>query len=129
MVKLPTNGRSVNEWVGKTPDSVPPVAVKLRVFARAEGRCHLTGLKIQPGDEWDLEHVKPLHLAQPGENLNRESNLAPAKRAPHREKTAAENSAKAKADRIRAKHLGVWPRSKTPLKGRGFARTRPAMEP
>jgi 5-methylcytosine-specific restriction protein A len=118
------HGREVPEWVGKTPDSRPPVAVKLRIFERAKGRCHITGAKIQAGDEWDVEHVKPLHLAAEGENLNRESNMAPALREPHRRKTAQENSAKAKADRVRAKHLGIYPKSKRPLKGRGFAPSR-----
>jgi 5-methylcytosine-specific restriction protein A len=114
--------RKVPEWVGKTPDTPVPTAVKLRVFARYDGRCYLTGQKINAGDEWDTEHVKPLRSALPGEpHLNRESNLAPALKAAHAEKTAAENSAGAKADRIRAKHLGIWPRSKTPLKGRGFS--------
>lgn len=113
--------REVAEWIGKTPDSAVPTAVKLRVFARYDGRCYLTGRKIQPGDEWDLEHIKPVRSALPGEaHLNRESNLAPALKAPHREKTAAENSDGAKADRIRAKHLGIWPKSKRLLKNRGF---------
>lgn len=114
--------RAVAEWIGKTPDSAVPTAVKLRVFARYDGRCYLTGRKIQPGDAWEMEHIKPLRSALPGEpHLNRESNLAPALKDAHLEKTAAENSAGAKADRIRAKHLGIWPKSKTPLKGRGFS--------
>jgi 5-methylcytosine-specific restriction endonuclease McrA len=117
--------REVPEWIGKTPDSKVPTAVKLRVFARWEGRCHLTGAKIQVGDDWDVEHVKPVRSALPGQpHLNRETNLRPALREPHREKTAQENSDGAKADRIRAKHLGIWPKSKTPLKSRGFTKTR-----
>lgn len=116
--------RSVKEWVGKTPDSRPPMSVKLRVFARYQGRCYLSGLPIKVGDEWDVEHIKPLHLAQPGETLNRESNMAPALKEPHREKSAAELSAKAKADRIRAKHLGIFPKSKRPLQSRGFDKAR-----
>lgn len=101
--------RSVPEWVGKTPDTPAPTAVRLRVFARYEGRCYLSGRKIGPGDKWDLEHIKPLRSALPGEpHLNRESNLAPALKAPHKVKTAAEKTDGAKADRIRAKHLGLW---------------------
>jgi 5-methylcytosine-specific restriction protein A len=116
--------RSVKEWIGKTDDSRPPTSVRLRVFTAHGGRCHLSGLTIRVCDEWDLDHVKPLHLAQPGETLNRESNLAPALKQPHREKSAREVSAKAKADRIRAKHLGIYPPSKTPLRSRGFQKTR-----
>lgn len=114
--------RAVKEWVGKTPDSAVPTGVKLRVFARYQGRCYLSGLKIKQGDVWEVEHIKPIRSALPGEpHLNRESNLAPALKAPHAEKTAKENSDGAKADRIWAKHNNAWPKSKTPLKGRGFS--------
>lgn len=49
---------------------------------------------------------------------------------PHAEKSAEEATARAKADRIHAKHFGYWPKSKTPLrtppktplKSRGFDR-------
>lgn len=118
--------RSVPEWIGKTPDSRPPQSVKLRVFARYQGRCYLTGQKIRPGDAWDVEHIKPVRSARPGEpHLNRESNLAPALKAAHAEKTARENSDGAKADRIRAKHLGVYPKTRRPLKSRSsFAPSR-----
>lgn len=110
--------RSVAEWIGKTPDSRPPTSVRLRVFAKYEGRCYLSGRKIQPGDAWELEHIKPIHLAQPGETLNREGNMAPALKDAHKAKSAAELSAKAKADRTRAKFLGIYPKSPTPLRSR-----------
>lgn len=100
-------GRSVPEWIGKTPDTKIPTRVRMRVFLAHEGVCHISKRKIMVGETWEVEHVKPLHLAQPGENLNRESNLAPALQQPHREKTAREMTAKAKADRTRAKHLGI----------------------
>lgn len=115
------------EWVGKTPDSVPPRTVRARVFRRYGGRCYLTGRCIGVRDEWDLEHIKPLWQAQPGENLNRESNLAPALKEAHREKTASEATDRAKADRIHAKHFGYWPKSKTKIKSRGFQKSRPAI--
>lgn len=120
-------GRSVPEWVGKTPDSRPPVAVRLRVFAAYDGRCYLSGQKIGLKDQWDLDHIKPLHLAQGEENLNRESNLAPVIRERHREKTAKENEAKAKADRIRANHLGLRAPSKRKIPSRPFPKSRPAL--
>ena len=119
-----TAGRSRPEWIGKTPNSRPPLSVKLRVFAAYDGRCYLSKLKIGVGDEWDVEHIRPLHLARPGENLNRETNLAPALKRPHAEKTAAENTARAKCDRIRAKHLGIYPESPTPLRSRNTFRKR-----
>jgi 5-methylcytosine-specific restriction endonuclease McrA len=120
MTKLPTMGRSLPEWVGKTPDSRPPTSVRLRVFERAGGVCYLSGRKIRAGDAWELEHVKPLSMG--GEN--RESNMAPALVDAHRVKTAAEAGDRAKADRVRAKHLGTWPKSKRPLQSRGFGSSR-----
>lgn len=109
-------GRSVPEWRGSTPDAKVPTAVRLRVFAAHGGRCHLSGRLIRPGDVWDLDHIKPLHLG----GAHAESNLAPALKEAHREKSAAEVSAKAKADRVRAKHLGAWPKSPFRLRARKF---------
>lgn len=117
--------RSVPEWIGKNDDAVPPRTVRARVFRAYDGRCYLTGRKIAAGEAWDLEHKRPLSMARPGENLNRESNLAPALKAPHREKTAQEANDRAKADRLHAKHHGYFPKSKHPLKGgRGFDKRR-----
>lgn len=104
-------GRSVKEWIGKTPDTPVPPRVKLRVFEAYEGRCYLSGVKIQPGMAWEVEHKLALCLG--GEN--RETNLAPALKAPHRAKSADDVARKSKADRVRIKHLGLKP------KGRGFA--------
>lgn len=120
MIDNPLGGRSLPEWIGKTPDSKVPDAIRDRVFVRAGGRCYLSGRKIMPGDKWELEHVKPLSMG--GEH--RERNLRPALAAAHREKTKAEATDRAKADRIRRKHLGTWPKSKAPLKSRGFSPTR-----
>jgi 5-methylcytosine-specific restriction enzyme A len=38
-------GRSIPEWIGKTPDSKIPPRVKLRIWERYEGRCHITKRK------------------------------------------------------------------------------------
>ena len=117
-------GRTVEEWRGKTPNSTPPASVRARVFLAHNGRCHISGRPIRPGDVWELEHVRPLSMG--GEN--RERNLAPALSDAHREKTAAEAGVRAKADRVRQKHLGIFPRSRRPLKGRPFAKSRPEIE-
>lgn len=117
--------RTVAEWRGKDDDAVPPRTVRARVFRRYDGHCYLSKRKILAGDAWDLEHIRPLWKARPGENLNVESNLAPALKAPHAEKTAAEATERAKTDRLHAKHFGYFPKSKRPLKSRGFERSRP----
>lgn len=117
------NGRSVPEWRGSSPDAKVPPHVRARVFERHGGRCHISGRLIRTGDAWELEHIKPLSMG--GEHA--ELNMAPALVQPHREKTAKEATARAKADRMRAKHLGIWPKSKTPLRSRGFQKTRPEL--
>lgn len=113
-------GRSVPEWVGKTPDTPAPARVRLRVFEAHGGRCYLSGRKIMPGDAWELEHKRALSLG--GEN--RETNLAPALKDAHRAKTADDVARKAKADRVRKKHLGIWPAPIRKLQSRGFEPSR-----
>lgn len=120
-------GRSVTEWIGKTPDSRPPKAVRLRIFERCNGICHISDVKILPGDEWDVEHIK--RLDDGGEN--RESNMAPALKAPHRKKTGEENSRGKKADRAKMKHLGIKDAPAAPLQSRNdlVGRQKPEKKP
>jgi 5-methylcytosine-specific restriction protein A len=93
--------RSVSEWIGKNDDSVPPPRVRIRVWEKWNGRCHITGRRIYPGDKWELDHIKPLIM----QGENRESNLAPALTHAHREKTRDEVKIKAKVARARGKHI------------------------
>ena len=95
--------RSVDEWRGKTDDAKVPDSVKVRVFERYGGVCYLSGIKIESGMDWELEHI--LALCNGGEH--RESNMAPALVAPHKDKTRADRRLKAKNDRVRKKHLGL----------------------
>ncbi|MCJ8518970.1 5-methylcytosine-specific restriction endonuclease McrA [Pseudorhizobium tarimense] len=95
--------RSVEEWIGKTDDTKVPPRVRLRIFERENGICHLTGQKIQPGDEWDLEHKVALILG----GQHRETNLFPALQEAHRRKTAMEMKVKSKIARVKKKHLGI----------------------
>lgn len=114
-------GRAVPEWRGATPDQAIPRSVKLRVWAKHGGRCALTGVKIKTG-HGQFDHIKPLVLG--GEH--RESNLQLVAAEPHRLKSAGEVKIKSKADRVRAKHLGIWPEPTRKLQGRGFAPSRRA---
>lgn len=110
--------RSTPEWIGTTPDSPVPDRVKVRVFARYEGRCHWTGKRIMPGDAWDTDHI--VALINGGEN--RENNLAPILRGKaHKEKTAQDVAIKSKTYRMQAKHLGLM-KPKRKIQSRGFAR-------
>lgn len=104
--------RSVPNWVGATDDAKVPDRVKLRIFEREGGRCWLTGRKINPGDAWDLDHK----IALCNGGTHSEDNLAPALREEHRKKTAEDVRMRAKADRVRKKHLGIH-RPKYPMPG------------
>jgi 5-methylcytosine-specific restriction endonuclease McrA len=115
--------RSVPLWEGKTDDAAIPMLVRLRVFERFGGRCALSGRKIQPGDAWQLDHIKPLILG----GRHAEDNLQPVLVDAHKAKTADDVKAKAKADRVRAKHLGIFPPSKARLRSRGFSPSRPSL--
>jgi 5-methylcytosine-specific restriction protein A len=103
-------GRAVEEWIGSSPDAKVPPRVRLRIFERHGGRCHISGRKIAPGEPWELEHV--IALCNGGEN--RESNLAPALKDKHRIKTAADVAERAMIDRKRKAHSGIRPKSKFP---------------
>lgn len=116
-------GREVPEWIGKTPDSKCPDRVSLRIWERCRGRCHISGNKIQRGDKWDLDHI--IAICNGGEN--RESNLAPALRDKHREKTAADVAERAKTDRIRKRDIGLTKPSR-PIPGSRASGLRKRMD-
>ena len=104
--------RTVPEWIAKHDDVAIPKRVKLRVFERAGGICHISGRKITAADQWECDHITA--LCNGGEH--RESNLAPALRDKHRAKTAEDVAVKSKTARVRAKHLGIK-RSARPMPG------------
>ncbi len=106
-------GRTVKEWIGKTPDAKIPPRVRLRVFEAHGGICHISGRKITAADQWDMDHIIP--LKDGGEHL--ESNLAPAIRALHRKKTSAENSARKVTRRKKMKAIGIKKKARNPLPG------------
>lgn len=103
--------RSVPEWIGATPDTAAPPRVRARVFLAFDGVCGESGRKIRPGDAWQLDHIRA--LINGGEN--RESNLQPVLVEAHKAKTRRDVAAKAKADRIRKRHLGIENPSKQRL--------------
>ena len=111
-------GRAVEEWVGKTPDSVPPKSVVDRVFLRQNGKCAISKRKIMPSDARAVDHKK--RLKDGGEN--RESNLQIILADKHKEKTAQENKDGAKVTRIRLKHNRQWPEPKRKIPTRKFGK-------
>jgi len=106
--------RAVPEWIGKTPDTKVPPHVRARIFKAHGGKCYLSGRIIRAGEPWELDH--PIALVNGGEN--RESNLAPALKDKHREKTKADVAEKATVARKFAKNIGI--RKPSRLKGQRF---------
>lgn len=105
--------RSVPEWIGKTSDTPIPPRVRLRIFEAHGGVCHLSGRRIQAGEPWDCDHI--VALVNGGEH--RETNLAPALRDKHREKTALDVAEKSIVRRKRMKSLGIVPKKGRPIPG------------
>ncbi len=109
--------RSAPEWIAKRDDDAIPPRVKLRVFEREGGRCHISKRLIRAGEAWECDHI--IALCNGGEH--RETNLAPALADKHREKTKADVAEKATVYRKRAKHLGLKP-AKQEIRSAGFVK-------
>ncbi len=93
--------RSVVEWRGKTDDAAIPDRVRLRVFERHGGICHISQRKILSHEKWDLDHI--VSLVNGGAHV--ESNLAPALRDKHKLKTKADVAEKARIYKKRKNKL------------------------
>lgn len=77
---------------------------KLKVFENFGGRCHICERRIRAGEPWDAEHVVPLALG----GADDDSNLRPAHKACHGDKTRTDAASWSKAKRVRAKHVGAY---------------------
>lgn len=108
--------RAVPEWRGKTDDSAVPPHVKLRIWEREKGICHISKRKIGRADKWDLDHG--VALCNGGEH--REYNLFPALRDKHKAKTAEDVAEKSWVYRKRAKDVGIDRKFKKKWQSRPF---------
>jgi 5-methylcytosine-specific restriction protein A len=95
--------RSTEEWKGKTDDTPVPPRIRLRIFDRFGGTCHISGRKIRPGEAWNLDHV--VSIINGG--TNSESNLVPVLVDPHKAKTREDVAEKSRVARKRKAHLGL----------------------
>lgn len=109
--------RSLPEWIGKTNDTPVPPRVRVRVFDRHDGVCHICKGTINAGEKWHIDHI--IALIAGGEN--RESNFAPAHERCNLSKANGEKKEKAKVARTRGKHIGAI-RPKSKIKNRGFSK-------
>lgn len=107
--------RQTKEWRAKSDDTKAPPRVRLRVFDKAGGVCHICDLPIKSGETWELDHV--VALINGGEN--RETNLAPAHKHCHIAKTSLDAGEKSKVARVRKKHVGAT-QPKKKLQSQGF---------
>jgi hypothetical protein len=90
-------GRPVKEWIGKDAAQEPPERIRHRVAETFGWVCYLSGQPISKAKGFDLEHV--VSIREGGAAANRESNLRPAERAAHKDKTRREKKEQALADR------------------------------
>lgn len=93
---------------------------KALIFAAHKGICHLCGGKIGVGEAWDAEHVIAWEISRD----DTDANLRPAHKKCHAVKTSRDRKDIAKVHRMAAKHNGTYPKSKAPLRSRGFQSTR-----
>lgn len=84
---------------------------RVAIFTRENGMCHLCGMRVDAGQEWDVSHEIPLALG--GDDHG--ENLRVAHRRCHRVHTAENDvPAIARAKRVEARHLGAKV-SRTPM--------------
>jgi 5-methylcytosine-specific restriction protein A len=87
---------------------------RLALFEAHKGVCHICGEKIDGTREtWEIEHVIPLAMG----GADDESNCRPAHARCHRPKTSDDRKVIAKAERVRAKHMGAKPSPKAKIPG------------
>lgn len=109
----PPGSRSVPEWVGKTPDSMPPPRVKLRILERHNFTCFWSKEPIKPGDKVEFDHAIALVLG--GEN--REANLVPVLANEHKVKTRRDIIEKVKRAKSLKKTYGLATKNSRPIPG------------
>ncbi|AVH41873.1 HNH endonuclease [Agrobacterium tumefaciens] len=95
--------RTVEEWRGRTDDTMPPPRVKDRIRERQGNKCALTGVTLGSDEKVQYDHIVPLWLG----GANTESNLQAVTAEAHKKKTKAEATVRAKCNRVRKKHRGI----------------------
>lgn len=95
--------RAVPEWIAKNDNQAIPPRVRLRIFDREGGKCHICKLEIKTAESWDADHI--LALANGGKHA--EANLAPAHKHCHIAKSSADVKTKAKIAAVRKRHIGI----------------------
>lgn len=103
---MTTGRRSVDEWIGSSPDAAIPPRVKERVAARAGDRCQHCQREIVGKLRAEFDHVIPLILG----GKHAETNLQLLCNECHAGKTALDLKLKSKVASIRKRRLGLVPK-------------------
>lgn len=121
--------RSVDEWIGKNDDAMPPPRVRQRIIERENRICHICKGQISEGKPWHADHVPP--LKDGGEN--RESAIFPAHPICHQGLTAKQASDRAKVERNKQKASGAQRSKQTipsaPFPGKRERTPKPKLPP
>lgn len=97
----------------------PTKAVQAIVLKRQRHRCNGCDRPLSECESFQWDHWQPRCLGGADDARN-PANWQALCIACHGTKSAREVGMKAKADRLRRKAAGDWPKTKHPLEGRGF---------
>jgi 5-methylcytosine-specific restriction protein A len=94
-------------------------SVKKAAHARANGRCEKCGQPTGPHNPPEVDHIR--EDWETGEPTLENAQVL-GKKCCHAPKSAAATERRSNADRMKRKHEGTWPKTKHPLRSRGFDR-------
>jgi hypothetical protein len=106
----------MTEDVGSTPRKSLTPTQRLKLFEAWHGCCCICERKIQAGEAWIDEHIRPLGLG----GTNYLDNRGPAHKACADAKTNGKDgdlARIAKAKRMKMRHIGVKSRKGPPIPG------------
>ena len=105
--------RSVDEWIGKTPDTPLPPRLKLRILSRQGFSCAHCGNGFTAAVKPEFDHITAIING----GSNSEGNIQALCIPCHGKKTAQDVAQKATDYRIRKKHLGIGTGKKALIPG------------